>query len=548
MIEAAVVMSAILRDVASFGIILLLLIMNAVVGFWEERQAGNAIEMLKKKLAPKAKVLRDNKWHEISASELVLGDVMRTRLGDIIPADVKLIDGDCLLVDQSALTGESMPVEKHVSDIGFSSSIVRQGEMNALVVNTGLRTYFGRTTELVQKAITRSHFQKAILRIGDYLIVLAISLVVVIVMVSLFRGQYIFEILQFALVLTVAAIPAALPAVLSVTMALGALALAKKKAIVSKLVSIEEMAGADVLCADKTGTITENELTVGELKPFGNFTDDDVLLYGVLASREEDQDPIDNAIISKTKGAENIWDQVENFGVKEFKPFDPVIKRTESTITEKKGTIFKVSKGAPQVILSLLKDKEEIDTDVDKYVNSFAAKGYRALGVARTISKDVWQFVGLIALFDPPREDSENTIKTAQSMGVDVKMVTGDHIAIAKEIAGRVGLGSNIILPSSFVDKPDSVAQKTIEAADGFAEVFPEHKYNIVESLQKKGHIVGMTGDGVNDAPALKKAIPESRLQQLQMQPSPQQISCLRNLEFRLLSIQSRKVAKSFKG
>jgi H+-transporting ATPase len=242
------------------------------------------------------------------------------------------------------------------------------------------------------------------------------------------------------------------------------------------------------------------------LKPFGNFTDDDVLLYGVLASREEDQDPIDNAIISKTKGVENIWDQVGNFGVEEFKPFDPVIKRTESTITEKKGTIFKVSKSAPQVILSLLKDKEEIDTDVDKYVNSFAAKGYRALGVVRTISKDVWQFVGLIALFDPPREDSENTIKTAQSMGVDVKMVTGDHIAIAKEIAGRVGLGSNIILPSSFVDKPDSVAQKTIEAADGFAEVFPEHKYNIVESLQKKGHIVGMTGDGVNDAPALKKA------------------------------------------
>jgi H+-transporting ATPase len=225
MIEAAVVMSAILRDVASFGIILLLLIMNAVVGFWEERQAGNAIEMLKKKLAPRAKVLRDNKWREISASELVLGDVVRTRLEDIIPADVKLTDGDYLLVDQSALTGESMPVEKHVSDIGFSSSIVRQGEMNALVVNTGLKTYFGRTTELVEKATTRSHFQKAILRIGDYLIVLAISLVVVIVMVSLFRGQYIFEILQFALVLTVAAIPAALPAVLSVTMALGALSL-----------------------------------------------------------------------------------------------------------------------------------------------------------------------------------------------------------------------------------------------------------------------------------------------------------------------------------
>lgn len=506
MIEAAVVISGIRGDIATFGVILLLLFMNAIVGFSEERQAGNAIEMLKKRLAPKAKVLRDAKWQEIPASGLVPGDVVRARLGDIIPADVKLIEGDFLLVDQSALTGESMPVEKHVSDIGYSSSIVRQGEMNALVVNTGLNTYFGRTTKLVEETETRSHFQKAVLRIGDYLIVLAIALVVVIVMVSLFRSQDIFEILQFALVLIVAAIPAALPAVLSVTMALGAIALAKKKAIVSKLVSIEEMAGVDMLCADKTGTITKNELTVGELKPFGEFTEDDVILYGILASREEDQDPIDNAIIAKSKNSKDIAKHIDKFKVVSFKPFDPVIKRTEAAIEETNGNKFKVSKGAPQVILSLLENKEAINSDVDKYVNSFASKGYRALGVARTTSQDKWQFVGLIALFDPPREDSEKTIETAQSMGVAVKMVTGDHIAIAKEIASRVNLGTNIILPSSFVDKPNNAAQKTIEEADGFAEVFPEHKFNIVESLQNKGHIVGMTGDGVNDAPALKKA------------------------------------------
>jgi len=506
MIEAAVVISGVRGDIATFGIILLLLFMNSVVGFSEEHQAGNAIEMLKQRLALKAKVLRDGKWQEIPAAGLVPGDVVRVRLGDIIPADVKLIEGDYLLVDQSALTGESLPVEKHILDVGYSGSIIRQGEMNALVVSTGLKTYFGQTTKLVEEAVTRSHFQKAVMRIGDYLIVLAISLVAIIVLVSLFRNQGIFEILQFALVLIVAAIPAALPAVLSVTMALGAIALAKKEAIVSKLVSIEEMAGMDVLCADKTGTITKNELTVGEVKAFVKFKDDDVLLYGVLASREEDQDPIDNAIIDKAKSLEGISGRVDKYKVVSFKPFDPVIKRTEAMIEEENGNQFKVSKGAPQVILSLVENKKAISSEVDEYVNSFASKGYRALGVACTASEDKWHFVGLIALFDPPREDSAETIKTARSMGVNVKMVTGDHIAIAKEISSRVNLGTNIVLPSSFVDKPDSKAQLTVEEADGFAEVFPEHKYNIVESLQNKGHIVGMTGDGVNDAPALKKA------------------------------------------
>jgi H+-transporting ATPase len=506
MIEAAVVISGIRGDIATFGIILLLLFMNSVVGFTQEHQAGNAIEMLKQRLALRAKVLRDGKWREIPAQQLVPGDVVRIRLGDIIPADVKLMEGDYLLVDQSALTGESLPVEKHVSDVGYSGSIVRQGEMNALVVSTGLKTYFGQTTKLVEEAVTRSHFQKAVLRIGDYLIVLAISLVVIIVLVSLFRNQDIFEILQFALVLIVAAIPAALPAVLSVTMALGAIALAKKEAIVSKLVSIEEMAGMDVLCADKTGTITKNELTVGELKPFAKFKDDDVLLYGVLASREEDQDPIDNAVIAKAKSLEEISDRVGKYKIVNFKPFDPVIKRTEATLEEEGGKKFKVSKGAPQVILSLTENKKAISSEVDEYVNSFASKGYRALGVARTASEDKWQFVGLVALFDPPREDSAETIKTAQSMGVNVKMITGDHIAIAKETASRVNLGTNIVLPSSFADKSDRTTERLVEEADGFAEVFPEHKYKIVESLQAKGYIVGMTGDGVNDAPALKKA------------------------------------------
>jgi H+-transporting ATPase len=506
MIEAAVIMSAVIQRWPDFGIIFTLLMVNAIVGSWQEHKAGNAIELLKQRLAIKARVLRDGKWQEMAAGKLVSGDIARLRLGDIIPADVKLIDGDYLLTDESALTGESLPVEKHLSDVGYASSIVKQGEMSALVVNTGTRTFFGKTTTLVEEAKTPSHFQKAISKIGDYLILLAIGLVIVIFLVSIFRGQNIIEIIQFALILTVASIPAALPAVLSVTMAIGAIALAKKEAIVSKLVAIEEMAGMDVLCSDKTGTITKNALTMGGTKPYAEFSENDVLLFSTLASREEDQDPIDKAILAKTNSTSAIDDSINRFKVTSFKPFDPVVKRTEATVQGEDGSQFKVTKGAPQAILALIEDKKSINDKLTKDVNEFAQKGYRALGVARTDKENRWQFAGLIGLFDPPREDSAETIKTAQSMGVSVKMVTGDHIAIAKEISSQVNLGNDIVLPAAFLDRPDIEAQRVVEEAEGFAEVFPEHKYRIVELLQSKGHIVGMTGDGVNDAPALKKA------------------------------------------
>jgi H+-transporting ATPase len=505
MIEVAAILSAIIHHWEDFWIILILLLLNAVVGFWQEHKADNAIELLKQKLALKARVMRDGKWLEVSAQELVPGDIVRVRLGDIIPADIKLADGDYLLIDESALTGESLPVEKHVSDVGYSGSVIRQGEMNALVVATGMKTYFGKTAKLVAEARTRSHFQKAVIKIGDYLIVLAIALVAVVFIVALFRHESLVETLQFALVLTVAAIPVALPAVLSVTMAVGAGALARKEAIVSKLVAIEEMAGMDVLCADKTGTITKNELTVAEVVPFGEFTNNDVLVFSALASREEDQDPIDNAIVNKTKTLGAIAKAIGRYKTEAFKPFDPVSKRTEATV-EANGARFKVAKGAPQVILSFVSNKEAISAGVDESINALATKGYRALGVARTDEQGIWQFVGLIPLYDPPREDSAQTINTAQSMGVDVKMVTGDHTAIAKEIARQVNLKANIMPASSFLNRPDSEAQRIVENADGFAQVFPEHKYRIIELLQDKGHIVGMTGDGVNDAPALKKA------------------------------------------
>ncbi|MFZ0510282.1 MAG: plasma-membrane proton-efflux P-type ATPase [Candidatus Nitrosopolaris sp.] len=486
------------------------LLLNAVVAFWQEHKADNAINLLKQRLAARARVLRDGRWNELPAREIIPGDVVRVRLGDIVPADVKLFDGDYLLIDQSALTGESLPVEKHVSEDAYSGSIVQKGEMTALVITTGTNTYFGKTAKLVEEAKTKSHFQKAVIKIGDYLIAFAIALIILIFLVAMFRQESLLQTLQYALVLLIAAIPVALPAVLSVTMAVGATILAKKQAIVSKLVAIEEMAGVDILCSDKTGTITKNKLSVAQVEAFDPYTEAEVILYATLTSREEDNDPIDNAIIARCKSLK-IFESITSYRSSSFKPFDPVAKRAEATaLDQKTGDIFKVSKGAPQVILSLSYNKQEIASKVQASVDTRANQGYRSLGVAKTDTTGNWEFAGIISLSDPPREDSEETIKTAQSMGVDVKMITGDHIAIAKEICKQVNLGTNILEASSILDRKEESnkieVERIVENADGFAQVFPEDKYHIVELLQEKGHIVGMTGDGVNDAPALKKA------------------------------------------
>jgi H+-transporting ATPase len=505
MIEAAAIISAVIQHWEDLGIITALLLINAVVGFWQENKASNEIELLKKKLALTARVLRDRKWVELPARLLVPGDIVRLRLGNIVPADTKLVEGEYLLVDESALTGESLPVEKHPSDLAYASSIIRQGEMNGLVVSTGMQTYFGKTTKLVSEAVTHSHFQRAIVKIGDYLIAIAALLVTVTTLVGLFRQQPVLQLLQFGLVLTVAAIPAAMPAVLSVSMAVGAEALAKKEAIVSKLVAIEEMAGVDVLCADKTGTITKNELTVAEAQALPGHDENEMLFLSSLASREEDKDPIDDTIMTKARSIVSVATSLGQCQILKFTPFDPISKRTEATVQGNTGQVFKVTKGAPQAILSLVHG-DEIADKVNTLVLSFAKKGYRALGIAKTSTNNQeWEYIGLIALYDPPREGSAETIKTAQTMGMNVKMVTGDHVAIAKETSRLVGLGTNITTASA-LDKPDSIAESTVEEADGFAEVFPEHKYRIVDLLQRKGHIVCMTGDGVNDAPALKKA------------------------------------------
>jgi H+-transporting ATPase len=505
MIEAAVILSAVARHWPDFGIILLLLLANAVVGFWEEHQAGNAIAALKAKLAIKAQVKRDGKWINPEARELVPGDVIHLRLGDIVPADARLLEGDPIEVDQSALTGESLPATRKPGEAVFSGSIIRTGEIDALVYGTGQNTYFGKTAQLVQEAQTVSHFQRAVLKIGNYLIILAVTLVVLILAVALFRGDQMLTTLQFALVLTVAAIPVAMPTVLSVTMAVGARLLAKKEAIVTRLAAIEELAGVDVLCADKTGTLTQNKLTLGDPFSVNGIPADQVILNAALASRADNKDTIDLAVLGGLKSDQAL----KGYQVVHFQPFDPVHKRTEATVKGTDGKEFKVTKGAPQVILELSANKEQVKPAIEKAVNEFAARGFRSLGVARAEGEGQWQILGVLPLFDPPREDAKATIATARQMGVKVKMVTGDALAIAQETAKKLGMGTNILDASSFGDtKHHETAQlaESIETADGFAQVFPEHKFHIVDVLQQRGHIVGMTGDGVNDAPPLKKA------------------------------------------
>ena len=505
MIEAAVILSAAARHWPDFGIILLLLLANALVGFWEEHQAGNAIAALKATLAIKARVKRDGKWVNPAARELVPGDAIRLRLGDIVPADARLLDGDEISVDQSALTGESMPATRKSGDAVFSGSIVRRGEIDALVYATGGKTYFGKTAELVETAVTVSHFQKAVLKIGNYLIILALILVAVIIGLGVYRGEPILTVLQFALVLTVAAIPVAMPTVLSVTMAVGARLLAKKQAIVSKLVAIEELAGVDVLCADKTGTLTQNKLTLGDPFCLDAITADDLILAGALASQAANNDTIDLAVLGGLKDKQAL----KPYQVTHFTPFDPVHKRTEATVKGADGKTFKVAKGAPQVILALSANAAAVKSAVDKAVDDFAARGFRALGVARADGDGEWRLLGVLPLFDPPREDAKATVATAAEMGVKIKMVTGDALAIAREMAKTLGMGANILDANTLGDaktEETAAVAKTIEDADGFAQVFPEHKFHIVDVLQKHGHIVGMTGDGVNDAPALKKA------------------------------------------
>lgn len=518
MIETAALVSAFLGRWDDFVIIFGLLVFNACLELWQDLKATNALAALKNSLASKATVLRDGRFESVDAAKLVPGDIVKIRLGGIVPADLRLVSGDFASIDQAALTGESLPVTKKVGDAAYSGSIVKQGEMNGLVIATGANTFFGRTAKLVAGAGSVSHAQKAMFQIGNFLIAVAVVLALVMVAVQVHRDIVTtdnwgladaLDILQFVLILLVASIPVAMPAVFSITMALGALALSKEKAIVSRLAAIEEMAGVDILCSDKTGTLTKNQLTLGDPIPLTASDPQDIVLAAALASRIEDSDVIDSAVVAALSDKAAL----DAYTVSEFVPFDPVSKRTQATARSSDGKSVIVTKGAPQAIVDLAAPPEEIANRVDQSVADLGSRGYRALGVAR--SQDggkTWSVLGMLPMFDPPRDDSQETIEKVRAKGVAVKMVTGDDTAIARETARQLGLGTNIVPAADAFPKgmdpdhvPDAIAA-TIEKADGFARVFPEHKYAIVKALQRRGHLVAMTGDGVNDAPALKQA------------------------------------------
>lgn len=511
MIEAALVLSLLVRHWTDAVIIGVLLAMNGGVAFAEEHQAASAIAALKQRLATTARVLRDEVWRTVPVRELVPGDLIRLRLGDVIPADARLLGEGTLQVDQSALTGESLPVSQSAGAVLYSGAVVVRGEADAVAYATGAASFFGRTTALVQTAGTVSHFQRSVIKIGQYLIVAALALVSLTVAVSVARGNRVLTVLEFALVVLIASVPVALPAVLSVTMAVGARQLAHRQAVVSHLPAVEELGGIDVLCSDKTGTLTQNLLAVGNPWCAPSVAEADLLDAAVLASRAEDRDPIDLAVLA----AAPEW-APDGRQVVEFAPFDPITKRTEATVTGPDRERFRTSKGAPQVIAALCAD-DPAARQVNGVVEEFASRGYRALGVARTTAPGTWRLLGVLPLADPPREDSAATVAAARKLGLEVKMVTGDQVAIGREIARRIGLGEHILPADTLTTAtpargaahepgPETALATRVESADGFAQVFPEHKYRIVKLLQARGHIVGMTGDGVNDAPALKQA------------------------------------------
>ncbi|XP_015579193.1 ATPase 11, plasma membrane-type isoform X1 [Ricinus communis] len=537
------------------GIITLLLI-NSTISFIEENNAGNAAAALMARLAPKAKILRDGRWSEQDAAILVPGDIISIKLGDIIPADARLLEGDPLKIDQSALTGESLPVTKGPGDGVYSGSTCKQGEIEAVVIATGVHTFFGKAAHLVDTTNQVGHFQKVLTAIGNFCICsIGVGMIIEIIVMYPIQDREYRPGIDNLLVLLIGGIPIAMPTVLSVTMAIGSHRLSQQGAITKRMTAIEEMAGMDVLCSDKTGTLTLNKLTVDKniIEVFAKGVDaDTVILMAARASRTENQDAIDTAIVGMLADPKEA-----RAGIQEvhFLPFNPTDKRTALTYINSDGKMHRVSKGAPEQILNLAHNKSDIERRVHAVIDKFAERGLRSLAVAYQDVPDgrkespggPWQFIGLLPLFDPPRHDSAETIRRALNLGVNVKMITGDQLAIGKETGRRLGMGTNMYPSSALLgqDKDESIAalpiDELIEKADGFAGVFPgtsvllhvpcefychcswvcivffpniyglvyvisEHKYEIVKRLQARKHICGMTGDGVNDAPALKKA------------------------------------------
>lgn len=505
MLELIMLLSLVLGHYSDLAIVGALLVVNAVLGFAQERRAAGVMETLRRRLQVSARVLRDANWQVVPARDLVPGDIVRVRSGDIIPADVKLLTGT-LSVDQSALTGESKEVDKAGGEMLSSGSIVRRGEGNGVVLLTGAKTYFGRTTQLVQTARPKLHIEAVISKVVRWLFVIVGALLAVVIIMSLLRGAPLVEMVPLMLVLLMSAVPVALPVMFTVSMALGSAELAKRGVLVTRLSASEDAATMDVLCVDKTGTITMNQLAVTGVIPLENAKDSDVLFAGALASQEANQDPIDLAFLAAAK-AHHVFDDMPVITPISFAPFDAKNRRTEAVV-EQSGQRFRVMKGAVRTVAEACGLQPPAIEALEARVSESALKGYRTLAVARGPETGSPGLVGLVTLYDPPRPDAKQLISALHDLGVPVKMLTGDALAVASEIGKGVGL-QNI---RRAADLKAASAQAGNEAtdllagADGFAEVYPEDKYLVVQHLQSAGHVVGMTGDGVNDAPALRQA------------------------------------------
>jgi H+-transporting ATPase len=504
MLEIAIVLSFVLGKYLDVYIIATLLLMNAILGFAQEQQATRAVKALKQKLQLQTRVLRDKIWSTITSAEIVPGDIIRVRSGDFVSADFKTVDAE-VTVDQSAITGESMPIEKKLGDTVYSGSIVRKGEATGVVTNTGIHTYFGKTTQLVQLAKPKLHMEAVITGLMKWLLVLVVSLLLAAFVFSYFRGINLLDMLSLALILLVSAIPIALPTMFTITMALGSLELSKKGVLVTRLSASEDAALMDVLCVDKTGTLTLNTLTVADVLEMNNYKKDDVVLFGALASQMANQDPIDMAFYAAAKDGNLSLGEYSQRG---FVPFDPTTRRTEA-ILEKNGDEITVTKGAVSVIAPLCGIEGKDFAILEAKMEAFASKGYRIMAVAVSRGTSKMDFAGLVALYDKPRPDSAEMISKLGAMGVSVKMLTGDSLPIAKQIAQEIHLGDKITRTPEIkesANKDAIIASEIVEESNGFAEVYPEGKYQIVRALQAHSHVVGMTGDGINDSPALKQA------------------------------------------
>jgi plasma-membrane proton-efflux P-type ATPase len=505
MLELIMVLSAVLGKYSDLVVVSALLIINAVLSFMQERRAASVVEALRQRLQVSARVRRDSCWQLFPARELVPGDIVRVRPGDIIPADLKLITG-ALTVDQSALTGESKDANKAPGEVLSSGSVVHRGEGNGVVMLTGAKTYFGRTTELVQMARPKLHIEAVVAKVVRWLFVIVGALLCMVVMLSLNRGAPLIEMAPLMLVLLMSAVPVALPVMFTVSMAVGSKELAKRGVLVTRLSATEDAATMDVLCVDKTGTITMNQLTVTGVIPLENATEADVLFAGALASQEANQDPIDLAFLSAAQ-AHHLFDGVSTVTPVSFVPFDAKRRRTEAVV-EQHGKRVRVMKGAVRTVAEACGLQPKAIEALEERVCESAQKGYRMLAVARGTETGVPVLVGLVSLYDPPRPDAMQLIATLHDLGVPVKMLTGDAQAVASEIARGVGL-LNIRRVADLKEAGAQVGNEAVDllaGADGFAEVYPEDKYIVVKHLQASGHVTGMTGDGVNDAPALRQA------------------------------------------